>query len=301
MDGTYELFRHYYATIGAGGRRSAAPSPGHPRNPPAPPTRAAVRGVVASILGMLETGTTHIGVASDHVIESFRNALWPSYKTGAGVPSELMAQVPVMEDCLEAIGVTVWRMVELEADDALASAAAVAAETPEVRQVVIATPDKDLAQCVVGDRVVQLDRRRSVFTDEEGVVSRFGVHPASIPDYLALVGDAADGFPGLPGFGPKSAAAVLSRYRHLERVPAEPSSWDVKVAGRQRLAATLAGQLERAQLFRRLATLVVDRSLLASVAELRWRGPRAGAARACLAIGAPRLAERAHALAESRG
>ncbi|HZW54559.1 MAG TPA: 5'-3' exonuclease H3TH domain-containing protein, partial [Candidatus Elarobacter sp.] len=217
IDGTYELFRHYYAL------RSARDADGR--------EVAAVRGVLTSILGLLQSGATHVGVATDHVIESFRNGLWPGYKTGDGVDPELFAQFPMLEEALVQAGITVWPMVEFEADDALAAAAAAAAADPRVERVIICTPDKDLAQCVRGTRVVQLNRRTRTYFDEAGVVAKFGVRPESIPDYLALVGDAADGFPGLPGWGAKSAAAVLARYVHCEAIPANARDWDVTVAG----------------------------------------------------------------------
>ncbi len=225
VDGTYELFRHFF---GAPAHRNAAGD-----------EVAAVRGVVGSVLQLLGEGVTHVGVATDHVIESFRNELWPGYKTGDGVDPDLWSQAWPLEDALGALGVFVWPMVDVEADDALASAAAVADEDPSVEQVVICTPDKDLGQCVRGTRVVQLDRRKNVVIDEAGVTSKFGVGPGSIPDYLALVGDSADGFPGLAGWGAKSAAAVLARWRHLEDIPADPADWDVAVRGAPKLASSL--------------------------------------------------------------
>src|SRR6266567_6969641 len=205
VDGTYELFRHYYALPSARDK--------HGREV------GAVRGVLASVLGMIKNGATHIAVATDHVIESFRNQLWPEYKTSAGVEPELLAQFPLLEDVLSAAGIVVWPMVEFEADDALAAGAAAAARDERVKRVIICTPDKDLAQCVSGTRIVQLNRRTRVTLDEPGVVKKFGVSPASIPDYLALVGDAADGYPGLPGWGAKSSAAVLAKFVHLESIP----------------------------------------------------------------------------------
>jgi len=263
VDGTYELFRHFF---GAPERESVAGG-----------DVGAVRGVLSSVLTMLGEGTTHIGVATDHVIESFRNELWPGYKTGEGVPGPLMAQFPLLETALQAMGVKVWPMVELEADDALASASAVAADDRAVERVLVCTPDKDLAQCVRGTRVVQVDRRRDTVTDEEGVRQRFGVGPSSIPDWLALVGDSADGFPGLAGWGKQSASTVLGHYDHLEAVPASAADWDpavrAKVRSAPKLAERLAAEMDQALLFRELATLRVDRSLLSSVADLRWRGP----------------------------
>jgi 5'-3' exonuclease len=233
----------------------------------------AVRGVVGSVLGLINRGATHVGVATDHVIESFRNRLWPGYKTSAGVERDLLAQFPLLEDALTALGVVVWPMVEYEADDALAASAERAAADPSVARVFICTPDKDLAQSVRGDRVVQLNRRTNVVLDEAGVVKKFGVPPASIPDYLALVGDAADGYPGLPGWGAKSAAAVLARFGTLEMIPAEWRDWRVDARNASTLAATLARERERALLFKDLATLRTDVPVFESVEELRWRGP----------------------------
>ena len=287
VDGTYELFR-YFLSPGAAFDRSA------------PPELRAVRGVVASILGMLEGGATHLAVATDHVIESFRNALWPGYKTGEGIDPLLYAQFEPLEEALSALGVLVWPMVDFEADDALAAAAAVAAADARVEQVVICTPDKDLAQCVRGERVVQLDRRRGKLHDEAGVVRKFGVRPASIPDWLALVGDSADGFPGLPGWGATSAATVLARYEHLERIPERAADWEVPVRGAARLAAILAAQREHAMLFRTLATLRADAPIGAGVDALRWVGPRPGSAAWAERLGPPSLEERAAKLAEVR-
>jgi 5'-3' exonuclease len=259
VDGTYELFRHYYAVPSA--RDNEGREVG------------AVRGVLASILGMINGGATHIGVATDHVIESFRNGLWPGYKTSAGVDPALLAQFPVVEEALVALGVVVWPMVEFEADDALAAAAAAAAQDQNVERVVICTPDKDLAQCVRGTRVVQLNRRTREMRDEAGVIAKFGVPPESIPDYLALVGDAADGYPGLPGWGAKSTSAVLARFRHLEAVPDDWRTWGVNAASPAALAQTLARERDRALLFRTLATLRTDLPLFRTVSELQWQGP----------------------------
>jgi 5'-3' exonuclease len=225
------------------------------------------------MLGMLNAGATHLGVATDHVIESFRNRLWRGYKTSAGVDPALLSQFQLLEDALGALGVPVWAMIEQEADDALASAAAAAAADPGVERVLICTPDKDLAQCVQGTRVVQLDRRRRTIRDEAGVVAKFGVPPASIPDFLALVGDAADGYPGLPGWGVKSSAAVLAKFGRLEAIPRDPKAWHVNAANASALARTLAEQWDRALLFRDLATLRSDIPLFESVETLRWRGP----------------------------
>jgi 5'-3' exonuclease len=260
IDGTYELFRHFYALPSArdaSGREVAA-----------------VRGVVGSVLGLINRGATHVAVATDHVIESFRNALWPGYKTSAGVDPDLLAQFHPLEDALGALGVVVWPMVEFEADDALASGAAKAALDPRVERVIICTPDKDLGQSVRGTRVVQLDRRRNVTRDEAAIVGKFGVPPASIPDYLALVGDASDGYPGLPGWGVKSTAAVLAKFGHLEAIPADWREWRVNATNAAALSATLVRERERAFLFRTLATLRTDLPLFESVDELQWKGPR---------------------------
>jgi 5'-3' exonuclease len=246
---------------------------------------------------MLEEGVTHIGVATDHVIESFRNGLWPGYKTGAGIDPRLLSQFPILEDGLRALGVTVWPMVELEADDALASAALVASLSSEVGRVYVCSPDKDLAQCVRDGRVVQLDRRARRVTDAAGVVEKFGVPPAAIPDYLALVGDSADGFPGLPGWGARSAAAVLARYGSLDAIPADAALWEVSLRGADRLAQTLRDQRSLALLFRDLATLRTEPPVIASVDELRWSGPAAGFADFCRRLDAPQLAQRAAAVA----
>ena len=287
VDGTYELFR-YFLSPAAAFDRSA---PGELR---------AVRGVVASILGMLEAGATHLGVATDHVIESFRNALWPDYKTGDGMDPLLYAQFEPLEDALGALGVVVWPMVEFEADDALAAAAALAAADTRVDQVIVCSPDKDLAQCVRGGRIVQLDRRTREVRDETAVRRKFGVPPESIPDWLALVGDSADGYPGLPGWGATSSATVLARYHHLEHVPHSATEWDVSVRGSARLAATLTEQYERALLFRRLATLRADAPIGAGVDALRWTGPRAEFSAWSERLGAPPLHERASRLARAR-
>jgi 5'-3' exonuclease len=260
IDGTYELFRHYHALPSVRDREGQEV--------------AAVRGVLGSVLGMINAGATHIAVATDHVIESFRNELWPGYKTGAGIEPDLLSQFSVLEDSLAALGITVWPMVEYEADDALASGAALAASDTNVARVIICTPDKDLAQCVRGTRVVQLNRRARTVCDEHGVVAKFGVGPESIPDVLALVGDAADGYPGLSGWGLKSTAAVLSRYAHLERIPEDWREWQVNAANRASLSLTLARDRDRALLFRTLATLRSDIPLFESVEALRWTGPR---------------------------
>jgi 5'-3' exonuclease len=261
VDGTYELFRHYFAVPKA--RDAQGREVG------------AVRGVLASMLAMMREGVTHIGVATDHVIESFRNDMWVGYKTGEGVESDLLSQFPILEEVLAAAGIVVWPMVEFEADDALASAAALAAKDRRVEQVVICTPDKDLAQCVSGTHVVQLNRRTGVTIDDAGVMAKFGVPPASIPDYLALVGDAADGYPGLQGWGAKSSAAVLAKFGHIESIPASARDWQVNVMNSAALADTLFRQRELALLFRKLATLRSDVPLFANVNELKWTGPTA--------------------------
>jgi 5'-3' exonuclease len=286
VDGTYELFRHYYGV---------------------PPHRtaegvevAATRGVLWSLLRLLDQGVTHMGVATDHVIESFRNDLWPAYKSSAGLDRRLLAQFGLLEVALEAMGVVVWPMVELEADDALAGAAAVAGDDPRVEQVVICTPDKDLAQCVRGGRVVQLDRRHRVVYDEARVTAKFGVGPPSIPDYLALVGDSADGYPGLPGWGARSTATVLARYGTIEQIPATPGHWEVPVRNRAALAATLHAHRAHAMLFKDLATLRVERSLLPEVDALRWTGPTPAFPEVCARIDAGPLAVQAARLAAAR-
>ncbi|HEU5262923.1 MAG TPA: 5'-3' exonuclease H3TH domain-containing protein [Gemmatimonadales bacterium] len=286
LDGTYELFRHFYALPRQVDRD------GH--------EVAAIVGVLGSVLGMLEGGATHIGVATDHVIESFRNDLWPGYKTGAGIDPELWAQFHPLEDALRAMGVVVWPMEEFEADDALASAARRAAQDAAVEQVLICTPDKDLSQCVEGEHVVQLDRRRRELRNEAGVVERFGVGPASIPDYLALVGDASDGFPGVPGWGEKASSLVLAHYRHLEAIPGDATTWQVAVRGAARLAAALEQNHELALLFRRLATLRTDVRVFDEVDELRWRGPTARFERVAERFEAAALWERARRLGAAR-
>jgi 5'-3' exonuclease len=235
-----------------------------------------VRGVLRSVLGMVRGGATHVAVATDHVIESFRNGLWPGYKSSEGVAPDLLAQFDLLEEVLSAAGVVVWPMVKFEADDALASASAAAARDARVERVIICTPDKDPAQCVRGTRVVQLNRRTRVTIDEAGVVGKFGVTPASIPDYLALVGDAADGYPGLPGWGAKSSAAVLAKFVHLESIPADWREWGVNAANASALAYTLGIERDRALLFRTLATLRSDIALFDDVDELEWRGPKDG-------------------------
>ena len=259
IDGTYELFRHFHAMP------SSKDADGH--------EVAAVRGVVQSVLGMIEHGATHVAVATDHVIESFRNRLWRGYKTGDGIEPALLSQFQLLEDALGAAGIVVWPMVEFEADDALAAAAAMAEKDPRVERVVICTPDKDLGQAVRGTRVVQLNRRTRVTLDEEGVRKKFGVLPASIPDYLALVGDASDGYPGLKGWGAKSAAAVLAKFHHIEAIPEDWRTWQVNATSPAALSRTLTESRELALLFRTLATLRTDIPLCEDVEQLRWRGP----------------------------
>ena len=287
IDGTYELFRHFYAV----------PS----RTDRAGREVGALLGVLHSLLGMLEAGATHIGVATDHVIESFRNELWPGYKSSAGIDPALWAQFHPMEGALAAMGVAVWPMVELEADDGMASAARLAGADPEVERIFICTPDKDLSQCVSGTRIVQFDRRQRTLRDEEGVVDRFGVRPASIPDYLALVGDSADGFPGIPGWGAKSTAAVLGHYGHLEAIPLRSLPWGVAVRGAARLQENLRAGWRNALLFRDLATLRDDASLFDDPEELRWTGPTPGFERVAEALGDARLADRVERAASGRG
>jgi 5'-3' exonuclease len=286
LDGTYELFRHFFAV------------PSH--RDPGGTEVGAVRGVLGSVLTILEDGATHLGVATDHVIESFRNELWPTYKTSAGVDADLLAQFPLLEEAIEALGIRVWAMVEQEADDALAAAAQHAAADGRVEQVLICTPDKDLAQCVAEARVVQLDRRSRRLFDDAGVREKFGVGPASIPDWLALVGDSADGFPGLPGWGAKSASVVLARYEHLERIPEEAGDWEVSVRGAAKLAATMVAQRDLAMLFRDLANLRTD-APVGAVDDWRWRGPTPGLEEWAERLGAPGIVERARRLAERRG
>jgi len=286
VDGTYELFRHFFAVpaaMDANGQDVGA-----------------VLGVLGSVLSMVELGATHIGVATDHVVESFRNDLYAGYKTGEGVSPALLAQFPILETALLSMGVVVWPMVEFEADDALASAAAKAARVPVVEQVVICTPDKDLGQCIVGTRVVQLDRRRDVVRDEAGVVEKFGVVPASIPDYLALVGDSADGYPGVPGWGPKAAALTLSQYPHLETIPKAWQAWHPSIRKARTLAATLFDGWNDVLLHRTLATLRLDVSVFDTVGALRWTGPSTDFEDCCRRLQSPELFVRAISLSRSR-
>jgi 5'-3' exonuclease len=279
VDGTYELFRHFFAVPAASDENGNEVG--------------AVRGVLASVLGLIEGGATHVGVATDHVIESFRNDLYPGYKTSEGVPAPLLAQFSVLEDALQAMGVRVWPMVPYEADDALASAASQSARDSRVHQVIVCTPDKDLAQCVAGTRVVQLDRRRGIMRDEEAVVSKWGVKPESIPDYLAVVGDSADGYPGLPGWGPKAAALVLSQYHHFEAIPRDWRKWNPSIRGAERLANVLLAQWNDALLYRTLATLKLDVPVFETVDELEWKGPQPEFERFCERLRAPALHSRA--------
>ena len=278
MDGTYELFRHFYAIpTQANGKGEEI---------------AATRGVLNSIAGMLESGIRHIGVATDHVIESFRNNLWAGYKTSEGVDPRLLSQFPLLEEAMQAMGVVVWPMVELEADDALAGAAASLSKLPRVGRVYICTPDKDLAQCVRDNRIVQLDRRARVVRNEAGVKEKFGVPPSSIPDYLALVGDDADGYPGLEGWGDKSTAIVLGIYKHLEAIPPKAENWKVQPRSATRLAEVLETNFNLALLFRDLATLRTREPKISSPEEIRWTGPRTGFPEICKRLDDAKLVER---------
>jgi 5'-3' exonuclease len=286
VDGTYELFRHFYAMPPHSNNRGEEVS--------------ATRGVLGSIAGMLESGVTHIGVATDHVIESFRNDLWPGYKTSEGVDPRLLAQFPLLEQALEAMGVVVWPMVELEADDALAGAALSLSELSRVSRIYICTPDKDLAQCVKDNRVVQLDRRARQVRNEAGVREKFGVRPSSIPDYLALVGDTADGYPGLEGWGEKSAGALIGSYAHLEAIPRSAPDWNVKVRVADRLAETLQKSFKLALLFRDLATLRTNEPKIRSPKEIRWRGPAPDFAAMSERLDDPQLVDRVADLAAKR-
>jgi len=283
IDGTYELFRQHFGS--AAHHTDSMPY-------------AATIGVVASTLQLVSDGATHIAIASDHVIESFRNEMWAGYKTSTGMDPELLAQIPLMEEALVSAGFTTWAMVEHEADDALGAAAAVADADPRVTQVMIVTPDKDLGQCVRGTRVVQYDRRKGEIVDEAAVTLKFGVGPASIPDYLALVGDSADGYPGLAGWGSKSAATVLAKFGSITEIPASSGDWGLPgLRGSEKLAVTLRDQLELALLFRRIATIEVDVEV-GAVDDWRWTGPTEGFASLAARLGAPHLAERAARLAQ---
>ncbi len=278
IDGTYELFRHFFAVP------SAVDGNGQ--------EIGAVRGVLTSVWSMIEGGATHVGVATDHVVESFRNDLYPGYKTSEGVPPELLSQFPILEEALEAMGVVVWPMVYYEADDALASAAGKAALYDDVTRILICTPDKDLSQCVVGTRIVQLDRRRNILRDEAGVVAKFGVKPQSIPDYLAVVGDSADGFPGLPGWGAKAASLTLSQYPHLEDIPKDWQKWNPSIRKARLLSESLFNGWSEALLFRTLATLRLDVPVFDTVDDLRWKGPRSNFEEECQRMKSPDLLRR---------
>jgi 5'-3' exonuclease len=278
VDGTYELFRHFYAVPASADMNGQEVG--------------AVRGVLTSVMSMIERGATHIGVATDHVVESFRNNLYPGYKTSEGVPQELLSQFPILEDALEAMGVVVWPMIEYEADDALASAAAKAAKDDRVGRVLICTPDKDLSQCIVGTRVVQLDRRSDILRDDAGVVAKFGVKPLSIPDYLAVVGDSADGFPGLPGWGQKAAALTLSQYSHLEDIPKDWREWHPSIRKAHALSESLFNGWSDALLFRTLATLRLDVPVFDTIDDLRWQGPRKNFDEQCQRMKSPDLLRR---------
>jgi 5'-3' exonuclease len=286
IDGTYELFRHFYAVPASSDANGEEVG--------------AVRGVLTSVLSMIERGATHIGVATDHVVESFRNDLYPGYKTSEGVPQELLSQFPILEDALQAMGVAIWPMIEFEADDALASAAATAAKDERVGQVLICTPDKDLSQCVVGTRVVQLDRMRNMVRDEAGVVAKFGVKPGSIPDYLAVVGDSADGFPGVPGWGQKAAALTLSQYPHLEDIPKDWREWHPSIRRARALAESLFNAWNDALLFRTLATLRLDVPVFDTVENLRWQGMRKNFEKLCQRMKAPDLLRRVTSVESAR-
>ena len=285
VDGTYELFRYYFAM------------PSHVTE--TGQEVAAARGVAGTVLQLLEEGATHVGVAFDHVIESFRNDLYDGYKDGSGVEAELLSQFNLVEELVAAVGATVFSMVAYEADDALGAAARVAAEDPEVDRVLICTPDKDLGQCV-GGKVFQLDRRKGALSGVDEVREKFGVGPESIPDYLGLVGDTADGFPGLPGWGAKSAAAVLARYGHLEDIPPDSHDWDITVRSASKLALTLKHQMADAVLFRRIATIEEDAPTIDSVAELEWTGPTDDLRALAESVDAPGLVDRAVKLAKAR-
>jgi 5'-3' exonuclease len=285
IDGTYELFRHFHG------------APEH--LDPSGVDVGAVRGVCGSMLQLLEEGATHVAVATDTVIESFRNEMYAPYKDGSGIEPVLWAQFPLLEGALTALGLTVWPLVEFEADDGLAAAAAIGAADPRVERVLICTPDKDLGQCV-NDRIVQVNRREGIILDAAGIFEKFGVWPESIPDYLALVGDSADGFPGLPGWGKKSASLVLAEYGHLEAIPANPNDWRVTVRGAAKLGAVLRDQWDDALLFRDLATLRRDVPV-GTVDDWEWRGPTAGLSDWATRLGAGHCVRRANALVAERG
>ena len=279
VDGTYELFRHYFAV------------PSHKTSEGI--EVAATRGVLGTLVRLLEDGATHIGVATDHVVESFRNDLFDGYKTGEGTPPEIMSQFPLVEALIEAAGFITFPMVEFEADDALASAARIAKEDPSVNRILICSPDKDLAQCVTDDgRVVQFDRRQEVIYDAAGVKEKFGVSPSSIPDFLALVGDSADGIPGLPGWGAKSSSLLLACYGTIEDIPLDPNKWDVPVRGAEKLAETLSQNFKEAQLYKDLTILRDNVSVMSNVSELEWVAPKEHFIELCERLDASKLAER---------
>src|SRR5712691_7453792 len=286
IDGTYELFRHFFAV----------PATADPNGQEI----GAVRGVLTSVLSMIERGATHIAVATDHVVESFRNDLYQGYKTSEGVAPALLSQFPILEEALQAMGVVVWPMVYFEADDALASAADKAAKDERVKQVLICTPDRDLSQCVVGRRVVQLDRRREIVRDEAGVVAKFGIKPQSIPDYLAVVGDRADGFPGLPGWGVKAAALTLSQYPHIEGIPKDWREWHPSIRKSRLLSESLFNAWSVSLLFRTLATLRLDVPVFDTVEDLRWKGPRPNFEEHCHRMKSPNLLGRARSARSSK-
>ncbi len=286
IDGTYELFRHFFAVPSAKDESEQE--------------IAAVRGVVTSVLSMIEQGVSYIGVATDHVVESFRNQLYSGYKTSEGVPPELLSQFPILEEALEAMGVLVWPMVYYEADDALASAAVKAAQDQRVNKVLICTPDKDLAQCVQGERIVQVDRRRDILRDELSIVAKFGVGPQSIPDYLAVVGDSADGYPGLRGWGEKAAALIFSQYPHLEDIPKDWQDWHSSIKRARALSECLLANWDDALLFRTLATLRLDVPVFDSIEDLRWKGPRPSFEEYARRLKAPGLVERVAAAQSAR-
>lgn len=285
IDGTYELFRHFFAVPS----RKAADGA----------EVGALRGVLGNIVMLLEGGATHVAVATDHVVESFRNDLWPGYKDGSGIDPDLLSQFHPTEEALGLLGVAVWPMIEFEADDAMAAGAAMAADDDRVRQVLICTPDKDLGQCV-GGKVVQWDRRADEVIDAAGVEAKFGVSPESIPDYLGLVGDSADGFPGLKGWGAKSTSVMLSHYGHIENIPDSHDEWEPKVRGAAGLAATLADERDLALLFRRIATVRTDAPVSDGIDGLAWPGPRTGFEDLCSRIGAENLFDRVMNLAAYR-
>ena len=279
VDGTYELFRHHFAV------------PSHMTSEGI--EVAATRGVLGTLVRLLEDGATHIGVATDHVVESFRNDLFDGYKTGEGTPPEIMSQFPLVEALIEAAGFITFPMIEFEADDALASAARIAKEDPSVNRVLICSPDKDLAQCVTDDgRVVQFDRRQEVIYDAAGVKEKFGVSPSSIPDFLALVGDSADGIPGLPGWGAKSSSLLLACYGTIEEIPLDPNKWDVPVRGAEKLAETLSQNFKEAQLYKDLTILRDNVSVMSNVSELEWVAPKEHFTELCERLDASKLAER---------